>query len=52
MAHIKSFGDLGGSGSSDDEGPGDFNEYYAGGEKRCVCVGSGGWMGGVQRNSQ
>ena len=37
MAHIKSFGDLGGSGS-DDEGPGDFNDYYAGGEKRCgVC---------------
>mmetsp|Transcript_24272 Transcript_24272/g.53065 ORF Transcript_24272/g.53065 Transcript_24272/m.53065 type:complete len:285 (-) Transcript_24272:261-1115(-) len=32
MANIKSFGDLGGEHSSDDDG-GDFNDYYAGGEK-------------------
>lgn len=34
MANVKSLADFG---SDDDSDSGDHNEYYAGGEKRCVC---------------
>ena len=41
MANIKGLGDLKGEDSGSDDG-GDFNDYYAGGEKRCGARGAKG----------